>query len=321
VGAGVSLPYTGRGTMLGHTMEEFPFAEGEHVTNYAAQHIVPGYFKTLGIPLRAGRVFQHSDMLGDARAVILSAPLADRFWPGLNVIGKRLTPARPEDGNGWYEIVGVVGGTRNENLPDDPSEVIYYPLKPLHFSAGVTPIYPISLTLVVKTTLQPVSLTRQVTDAIWDVNANVPITSVRPMRQIVDRASAQTQFSMLLLFLAASLALILGIVGLYGVCSYLVAQRTREIGIRMALGARQASVTSMILNNGLRLALIGISIGIGASLAATRLLRTFLFGVSPSDPMTLALASLLLLAISAVATLLPARRAAGIDPLTAIRSE
>jgi ABC-type antimicrobial peptide transport system permease subunit len=125
----------------------------------------------------------------------------------------------------------------------------------------------------------------------------------------------------LLLFLAASLALILGIVGLYGVCSYLVAQRTKEIGIRMALGARQATVTSMILSNGLELALVGIVIGLAASIAATRLLRSFLYGVSPSDPMTLTLVSLLLLTISALATLLPARRAAGIDPLTAVRSE
>jgi predicted permease len=320
-GAGSGLPYTSRGSMLGHTMEDFPVDEGEFVTNYSTQHIVPGFLESLGIPLVAGRMFDRTDLLADTRAVIVSAPLAERFWPGQSAIGRRLTPARPEDGNSWYEIVGVVGGVQYQNVNQPATEVIYYPLKPLRFATDADPIFPVGLGLVIKTAVPPSAVSRAVHDAIWAVNPNVPVTAVRSMDEIVNGATAQAAFSMLLILLAAATALVLGIVGLYGVISFLVAQRTREIGIRMALGASRGKVTSMVLRNGMALALSGVVLGMLGSLGATHLLRSFLFEVSPSDPTILGLVSVLLVAVSALATMLPARRAASVGPLAAIRSE
>lgn len=320
-GAGSGLPYAGRGTMLGHTMEDFPVAEEEFVPNYSTQHIVPGFFESLGIPLLAGRMFNQTDVTEDTRAVIVSASLAERYWPGLDAIGRMLTPARPEDGNDWYEIVGIVGGVRYEDVSEPPTEVIYYPLKPLHFAADADPIFPIGLGLIIKTAVPPATVSRAVNEAVWAVDPDLPVTAVRTMREIADDATAQAAFSMLLLLLAAMMALVLGIVGLYGVLSYLVGQRTEEIGVRMALGANRWNVLSMILRSGVVLALTGIVLGVVGSLALTRTLRAFLFDVSPSDPTILGTVSLLLLSVSVLATLLPASRAASVGPLTAIRHE
>jgi len=320
-GAGDGLPYERRGTLLGTSLEGFPIPVGEHVPNYPTELVFPGYFESLDIPLRAGRFFRHADLVEPTRAVIVSQALADRFWPGENPIGRRLTPDRPESGNGWYEIVGVVGSVRYEGLAEPPTEVVYYPFKPLRFTADAEPIFPLDLTIVVEASVPPASLVPLVTSVVWDVNPGLPVVAIRPMAEVVARALARPTFSVLLVAIAAVMTLLIGIVGLYGVMSSFVSQRTREMGIRLALGATAGDVTSMVLKSGMLLAGMGIVGGIAAALALTRFVRSFLFEVSPSDPFTLAGVAVMLAAVAAVASYLPAHRAARVDPILVLRAE
>ncbi len=318
VGAASGLPLSEGGTLLGHSFEDFPLAEDEFIPNYLTQLIVPGYLETLRIPLNAGRYFNRSDLGGPGRAVIISAPLAERLWPNQNPIGKRLTPARFEDTGVWYDIVGVVGPVRYESLEQPATEMIYYPLAPLSFSPDADPIFSGTLSLGVRTNVPPSSLVGAVTAAIRSIEPNVPVTNVRTMEEILARARGRTAFSTLLLAIAACVALVLGVVGLYGVVSYLVSQSTREIGIRMALGADQGSVCRMFLKQGLTVATVGVLLGLVVTFTITRLLDSMLYEVSTTDPLTLAAVSLLLLTVALAASYLPARRAARVDPLVAV---
>jgi predicted permease len=318
VGAASGLPLAEGGTMLGHSFEDFPLSEDEFIPNYLTQLIVPGYLETLRIPLHAGRYFDRSDLGGPGRAVIISAPLAERLWPNENPIGKRLTPARFEDTGMWYSVVGVVGPVRYESLEQPATEMVYYPLAPLYFSPDTDPIFSGTLSLAVRTNVAPSSLVGSVTAAIRSIEQNVPLTNVRTMEEIVARARGRTAFSTLLLLIAACVALVLGVVGLYGVVSYLVSQSTREIGIRMALGADQVTVCRMFVKQGLAVATVGVVLGLVGTYAISRLLGSMLYEVSATDPLTLAVVSLLLLAVALAASYLPARRAARVDPVAAM---
>jgi len=318
VGAASGLPLEEGGTMLGHSFEDFPLAEDEFIPNYLTQLILPGYLETLRIPLHAGRYFDHSDLDGPGRAVIVSAPLAERLWPNQDPIGKRLTPARYEDTGVWYDIVGVVGPVRYESLEQPATEMIYYPFAPLYFSPDTDPIFSGTLSLAVRGNVAPSSLVGAVTAAIRSIDLNVPLTNVRTMEEIVARARGRAAFSTLLLVIAACVALLLGVVGLYGVVSYMVSQSTREIGIRMALGADQGSVCRMFLKQGLGVATAGIILGLVGTFAVTRLLGSMLYEVSATDPFTLAAVSFLLFAVALAASYLPARRATRVDPLRAV---
>ncbi len=320
-GAVSGLPLTGDGSMLGHSFEDFPLEEDEFVPNYFTQMIVPGYLDALGIPLLAGRGFERADLEGPTRAVMVSGPLAQRLWPDQSPIGKRLTPARPEVTGFWYTIVGVVGHVRYESLEETPTEMIYYPLAPLLIGPESEPLFDRTLSLAVHTSVPPASLTGVVRSAIWSVDPNVPVVNVRTMEEIVTQARARTTFTMLLLLVASGVALVLGVVGLYGVISYVVSQRTHEIGIRMAMGAQGGAVRRMVLRQGLTLTAIGIAFGLGGAFAVTRLLESFLFHVSPTDPVTFGSVSLLLSTVALLASYLPARRAASMDPLDALRYE
>jgi putative ABC transport system permease protein len=317
-GATSGLPLNDDGAMLGHTFEDFPLGPDEFVPNYSTQFLMPGYLETLRIPLLSGRTFDRRDLDGTSRAVMVSAPLAERLWPDQNPIGKRLTPNRFDVTGVWYEIVGVAGPVRYESLDAPATEVVYYPLMPLSFAAQAEPIFFTTLSLAVRTNVPPSSLIGPVSAAVRSIEPNVPFTSIRTMEEIVTRASARTAFSMLLLVIAAGVALALGIVGLYGVISYMVSKRTREIGIRMALGADRGSVSRMVLRQGLGVAAVGIALGLAGAVAVTRLLGSMLYEVSATDPLTLVVVSVVLLAVAMVASYLPARRAARVDPMEAV---
>lgn len=221
----------------------------------------------------------------------------------------------------WYTIAGVMGDVRFESLEEEPTQIIYYPLAPLSLGADAKPLFNSTLDLAIRTSVPPASLTRAVSSAVWSIDASLPVTDVRTMEEIVTQASARTAFTMLLLVIAAGVALVLGAVGLYGVISYLVSQRTQEIGVRMALGADRGRVSRMVLRQGLVLALVGLAFGLAGAFAVTRLLTSVLYGVSPTDPLTFGLVSLLLLAITLLASYYPARRAAAVQPLEALRYE
>ncbi len=314
------LPLDGGGNNSAHTFEDFPLPPDAVPPILAYRNVTPEYFRVMGIPLVAGRTLSAVDPGRRSAAALVSRALAERFWPHGSALGKRLTQGLAEDGQ-WATIVGVVGSVRDAGLHEKPVEAVYYPLmRPLSSEGEDFP--PRWFSLVVKTaSADPMALAPAVREAIWSLDRNLPVARVRSMAEVTAESTARTSFTMLLLVVAAAMALLLGAVGNYGVISYVVSQRTREIGVRMALGARQRDVARMVVRSGLFVALGGVAIGLAGALAVTRLMRALLFEVSPTDPATFGAVSALLVGIALLASYLPARRAAAVDPIEAIRCE
>ena len=318
-GAGLvfPLPLSGNDSASAYWFEDFPLPPGQLPSRFANRFVTPGYFTLLGIPLIAGRDFGPLDPLHRATEVIVSRALADHFWPGRSALGKRLSASSP--GNGpWYTIIGVVGDVRDRGLQEKPVEAIYYPM--LRYAESLE-WAPESFNLVVRAHGGALGLVAPVRAAVAAIDPNLPLAHVETLAQVVARSIARTSFTMMLLVIAAAVALFLGAVGLYGVISYVVSQRTREIGVRMAIGAARSHIFRMVLREGLIIAAVGIALGLAVSLALTRLLQTLLFGVSATDPEVFVALPLFLVAVALIASWLPARRAAAIEPLEAIRYE
>jgi predicted permease len=314
------LPLAGEPQLNTHVFEDFPHDPDEVPPIIPIRLTMPGYFETMAIPLLAGRSFEPADLERPTRSILVSQALAEQFWPGQNVIGKRIHPQSVRVGQ-WFTIVGVVGSVRDQSLHQPPTSVVYYPLlnRPALDQGEVQS--PRALSLAIRTSVSPTSLLAPVRSAIWALDPDLPIANVRTMGKIVAEASARTAFTMLLLVIAAVVALVLGTVGLYGVVSYVVSLRIREIGIRLALGAERADVSRMVVRQGLGLALVGLLLGLAGALAVTRLLESYLFVVGATDPLTYVSLSLLLLAVTLLASYLPARQAAAVDPLEILRHE
>jgi len=257
-----------------------------------------------------GRTFTWDDvdpLRKTPTVAVVTRKLADRLWPGEDPIGKGIGIG--DAARGVYRVVGVIPELRAHGLDQSASEMVYWPAA----TSGES--------YVVRTSLpNPISLVPTIRAMIAKMNPRIPVTNVRTMQEIVDRSVARSSFIMTLLGIAGSMALLLSAVGIYGVISYLVAQRRPEIGIRMALGARVSQVATLVLGQAMRLAIIGVVIGLVAAIAGTRLLQSLLFGVSPTDALVLAGATVVLLIIAALASLAPARRAAAIDPVSAMRA-
>jgi predicted lysophospholipase L1 biosynthesis ABC-type transport system permease subunit len=217
----------------------------------------------------------------------------------------------------WYTIVGVVGSVRDESLERPPVEAVYYPLQKRN-EGGTSPA---SFYLLVRGSGEPHQLVKPVRDAIWSIDRNLPLSAVRSMEEVVSRSMVRTTFTMLLLVIAGAVALLLGAVGIYGVISYVVSQRTREIGVRMALGAGRRDISRLVLRQGFGLAAIGIGFGVVLAFWVTRFMVALLFEVTPTDPPIFASVPALLAIIALLACYVPARRAAAVPPLEAIRSE
>lgn len=279
----------------------------------------PGTFATLGIPVIQGTEFERIDPLRRQGEVVVSRSVAERLWPGQSPLGKRLTPEGVREDE-WYTIVGAVGDVHEEGLHAEPQPVVYFGWRRLA-SPEEEHWVPRGASLVVRTEGDPAALTKPVREAIRAVDPALPVDRVRTMEEVVARSTARASFTLLLLGVAAILALLLGGVGIYGVIAYIVSLRTQEIGVRMALGARRADISLMVLRDGLVLALAGVGVGLAAALAFTRPMATLLFEVSPTDPATFATVPLFLALVTLLASWLPAQRAASVAPSEALRSE
>jgi len=290
-----------------------------HMTSCAGQAATtPGYLEALRIPLIAGRSFTDADNAGTAAgAAIVSRAFAERFWPGENPIGKGVASARGSAP--FYHVVGVVGDVHAASLEDPPAIAIYYPVVP---NTPQWNWYLDELFLVVRTGLaSPESLLPAIRGAVAEVDPAIPLANAEEMQPIVDRSMTRLSFTMKLLGVAGAVALLLAAIGLYGTISYVVARRTSEIGVRIALGAQSPAVQRLVVGTSLRLTAAGLGVGVIAALILTRLLRTLLFGVGPTDLVAYAAASALLALVALAAAWAPARRATRVDPMIALRAE
>jgi predicted permease len=274
--------------------------------------IGPGYFEAMGNPVVAGRAITWTDIHQRRPIVVISENLAREYWvEPSNALGKRIGGVPGQ----WFEIVGVVGNERADGLNKPAPTLVYWPMADRQFVAR-NMVYAVRSSRVGAT-----GFLRELQQAVWSVNPNLPLARVRTLEEIQANSMAQTSFTMVMLTIAASASLFLGVVGIYGVIRYLAAQRTREIGIRMALGAQIGHVRWLFLRQGLVLTFAGIALGVGAAILLTRAIAALLFGVGPMDPVTYVAASAALAAVAGLATYLPAHRASVIDPIVALRSE
>jgi len=267
------------------------------------------YFHTLAIPVLQGREFTEYDRAETPRVVVIDSSLARLYWPNEDPLGRHLRFRRQ---GALYEIVGVVGAVKHGGLDKQAKPTIYAPF---------LQVPRMRMSLLLRTTLAPASLANDVKAAVWAVDKDQPIYNLKTMDEIIAETKSTPRLTLVLLALFSGLALLLAAVGLYGVMSYLVAQRTHEIGIRLALGAQAGDVLKLIVGQGMALALLGVGLGLGAALALTRLMARLLYGVSATDPLTFAAVALLLSLIALLACYVPARRATRIDPLVALRHE
>lgn len=272
-----------------------------------------GYFQTMGIPLLSGRVVTEQDVANNSSFVMINEAMAKRFWSGEDPVGKRIsTIVSSGQQIPWQTIVGVVGNVRHLGLDIEPRPEIYY-------HTNTQP--PFGPVVVVRTTSDPKRLISIARAKVRELDRNVPISNVNTMEQLVQQSVAQRRFGMFLLGIFALLALVLAAIGIYGVVSYSVTQRTQEIGVRMALGANASDVLKMVLRSGMSLALIGVGLGLVGAFGLTRLMSKLLFEVTPTDVTTFALVSVGLTVVALLACYLPARRAMKVDPLEALRYE
>jgi putative ABC transport system permease protein len=298
--------------------ENLPFPTGEQPPCVSTPIAVPGFFESLRINVR-GRTPTWADVDGRTQAVVITKALGDRLWPGDDPIGKGIG-SNGKDSKLWYRVVGVVPELRAEALDMPPTEAVFYSatgLMPNRRDGSVN-----ELTYLVRTrAIEPLALVPTIRKLLTDMNPRVPFIDGRSMDMVVAHSMQRMSFIMILLGISAAVALLLSAVGIYGVISYVVTQRQFEIGVRIALGAPVAEVAQLVMLQSVRLAMLGIVLGFVGTYGVTRVLRSLLFNVSPMDPLVLGTVAATLLAIAALASFAPARRAARIDPVEALRAE
>jgi putative ABC transport system permease protein len=308
------IPLVMQGDSVGVTVEGQPAPGPGKMPIVVTRVISPHYFGTMGIQLLEGRGFEEGrERVDSPCAVVVSQTTARHFGPDESPLGKRLTPGTPENPDDWCQVVGVARDVRQFDLAAEPRAQMY-------LSNAQASFFP-PRHLVVKTDADPLTLAPAVRKAVWEVDRDQPVSNVRTMEDVLSESLARQRFSTMLLGIFAGVALVLAAVGIYGVMSYSMAQRTREIGIRMALGAQKRDVLRLAVGQGLKLVSIGVLIGLAGALALTRVMTSLLFGVSATDPTTLVTISLVIVCVALLASYIPARRATKVDPLIALRYE
>jgi putative ABC transport system permease protein len=307
------LPLSGVDSFLGFAIEGRPDPKPYEGPESGFHQVSPDYFRALGIPLLRGRSFDARDVREAPAVVVVSDTLAKRYWPGEDPLGRRVSFGTDDKGERtWTTIIGVVADVRQKGLHTDPRPECYVPYAqaPSRYA-----------TLVLRSGLDATGLAASVGREVRAVDRDVPVYEVKTMREVLDGSLASRRFNMALLALFAAMAVLLASVGLYGVLAYMVTQRTHEIGVRMALGARRTDVLRLVIGQGMALALGGVVLGILGGLALTRVLSTLLVGVAATDAWTFVSVALILAAVALLSCYIPARRAARVDPIVALRYE
>jgi predicted permease len=281
--------------------------------------ISPGLLKTMGNALVAGREFTWEDAYDKRTVAMVSENLARELWGSPSAaLGKQI---RESNNSAWREVIGVVSDERDEGVDKKAPSIAFFPMLMTKFEGDDTSVRRSMSYMVRSPRAGSTALTAEVSRAVWSVNPNLPLASVRTLEEVVSKSMARTSFTLVMLAIAGAMALLLGVAGIYGVISYSVSQRTREIGIRMALGAQRQEVTRLFVRYGLGLAAIGIACGLTAALTLTRLMGSLLFEVSPIDPLTYVSVCLSLISAAVLASYVPALRATMVNPVTALRAE
>jgi predicted permease len=319
-GFAASVPTSGAEPNWNEIYVEGKKYEGEDSPLRLFNYVSPGYFHTAGTRIVAGRDFAWTEIYGLRPVGIMSESLARELWGSPQAaIGKRF---REFTSMPWFEVIGVVQNVSENGVDQISPPTVYWPSMmhdiygPGSFDARRTMYFAMRTNRA-----GTQALINEMQQAVWSVNSNLAVDSIRTMQDIYSESMARTSFTLVMLAIAGSMALALGILGIYGVISYAVSQRTREIGIRMALGAKKSELSWMFVRSALVLTGVGTAVGLGAAAALMRLMRTLLFGISPLDPVTFTAVPLVLIAAAALASYLPARRTAAVDPVEALRAE
>jgi predicted permease len=302
------------------------YAEGKTYTDEIAplrmfNNVSPGFFHTAGTRIIAGREYTWTDVYGLRPVMIISEDLARELWgTPFAALGKRISVSSKMGGT-WREVIGVVENVRENGVQEKAPAMVYWPSMMTSLYAHAVDAARTVTFAIRSDRAGTEGFLNEIRRAVWSVNSSLPLASLRTMQEIYDQSLARTSFTLVMLGIAGAMALVLGIVGIYGVISYAVSQRRREIGIRLALGAQQSELRRMFVRSGLALAGIGVSIGLVAAVALMRLMKSLLFGISPLDPLTYVAVPLVLVTAAVLASYLPARRAAAVDPVEALKAE
>ena len=317
------LPLEG-GFGLPFTIEGRPLTDGPYHGNAGYSTVGPHYFDAFEIPLLRGRMFTIHDDGGAAGVVLISESMSKKFWPNGDAVGSRITIGKgvgPEFTEPARQVIGIVGDARNGGLDREPDPIMYIPVAQVPdgvtaLNARIAPIQ-----WAIKTKVAPYSLSTDIQRELREASGGLPVAHIRSMDEVEGESTARSDFNMTLLTIFAGVALLLAAIGIYGLMTYSVQQRTQEIGIRMALGASPQKVRGMVVMQGMRLALAGVVIGVGAALALAKYMTTLVFGVKIHDPVVFVTVVVVLSGIALLATFIPALRASRVDPMVSLRYE
>jgi predicted permease len=299
--------------------EDHAYAEGKLPPLRRFKFVAPGFFQTMGTRLIAGRDYTWTDIYDQHLFVIVSENMARELWHDpAAALGKRVREGMKDS---WREIIGVVADVRSDGADQKPPTTTYWPIIMKNFWGEETFIQRRAVFAIRSPRAGSESFIKEIRQAVWSVNPDVPLAAIRTMEQVYRGSMARSSFTLVMLAIAGGMALLLGVIGIYGVISYSVSQRTREMGIRIALGAQQKGLTAMVVRHGVLLAAVGVALGLAAAAGVTRIMSSMLFEIHPVDPITYAAVSVGLLAAAAAASYIPAHRASAVNPVDALRAE